>query len=87
MKKTRFSEQQIIPVLKEAEAGVPVSELCRKHGIFINTLALYSFDAWTMLFADHSKSREINLHVSMGIGVMLFDIQITFVYILIIFLL
>ena len=33
MKKTRFTEQQIITVLKEAEAGMPVAELCRKHGI------------------------------------------------------
>ena len=32
VKKKRFSEQQIIGFLKEAEAGVPVKELCRKHG-------------------------------------------------------
>ncbi|MBF4089139.1 transposase, partial [Burkholderia pseudomallei] len=28
----RFTEQQIIGFLKEAEAGMPVKELCRKHG-------------------------------------------------------
>jgi len=33
MKKKRFTEQQILGFLKEAEAGVPVKELCRKHGI------------------------------------------------------
>ncbi len=32
MKKKRFTEQQIIGFLKEAEAGIPVKELCRKHG-------------------------------------------------------
>ena len=32
MKKKRFTEQQIIGFLKEAELGVPVRELCRKHG-------------------------------------------------------
>ncbi len=30
--KKRFSEEQIIGFLKEAEAGIPVKELCRKHG-------------------------------------------------------
>ncbi len=33
MKRKRFSEEQIIGVLKEAEAGLPLSELARKHGI------------------------------------------------------
>jgi putative transposase len=32
VKKKRFTEQQIIGFLKEAEAGLPVKELCRKHG-------------------------------------------------------
>ena len=30
--KKRFSEEQIIGSLKEAEAGIPVKELCRKYG-------------------------------------------------------
>jgi len=30
--KKRFSEEQIIGFLKEADGGVPVKELCRKHG-------------------------------------------------------
>ena len=33
MKKPRYTESQIFQVLKEAEAGVPVPELCRKHGM------------------------------------------------------
>ncbi len=33
MKKSRFSDSQIIAVLKQAEAGTPVPTLCREHGI------------------------------------------------------
>ena len=33
MKRNRFTEEQIIGILKEHEAGTPVSELCRKHGV------------------------------------------------------
>jgi putative transposase len=45
MKKSRFSEEKIISVLKQAEAGMKVSELVRKHGIseatFYNWKAKY----------------------------------------------
>jgi putative transposase len=33
MKKSRFTESQIVAILKEGEAGVPVAQLTRKHGI------------------------------------------------------
>ena len=33
MKARKYTEEQIISVLKEAEAGTPVSELCRKYGM------------------------------------------------------
>ena len=31
--RSRFTEEQIIEILKEHEAGVPVADLCRKHGV------------------------------------------------------
>ena len=33
MKKSRFSESQIVAILKEVELGAKVGETCRKHGI------------------------------------------------------
>ena len=33
MKKASFSDSQILAILKQAESGVPVAELCREHGM------------------------------------------------------
>jgi putative transposase len=43
MKRSRFSEEQIIGILKEHEAGVSVSDLCRKHGV--SDASLYKWRA------------------------------------------
>ena len=33
MKKTRFTESQIVKILKQQENGIPTKEICREHGI------------------------------------------------------
>ena len=33
MKKSRYTDSQIINILKQAEAGTPVPDLCREHGM------------------------------------------------------
>lgn len=38
MKRSKFSEEKIIGILKEAEAGAKVGEVCRRHGISEQTL-------------------------------------------------
>ena len=49
--KKRFSEEQIIGFLKEADAGMPVVELCRKHGFSDS-----SFYTWRAKFGGVTVS-------------------------------
>ncbi len=56
MKRSRFSEGQIIGILKEHEAGVSVADLCRKHGV--SDASIYN---WKARFGgmDVSEARRL----------------------------
>ena len=51
MKRIRFSENQIIKILKEAESGVPLTELCRTHGF-----SKRGFYKWKAKYGDMEAS-------------------------------
>ena len=56
MKRSRFTEEQIIAILREQETGVPVAELCRKHGLSSPT-----FYKWKAKYGglDVSEARRL----------------------------
>ena len=59
MKRKRFTESQIVGILKEAEAGVSVSELCRKHGVGESTFYKWRSSYGGMDVAMLTKLKEL----------------------------
>ena len=59
MRKGRFSEERIISVLKEHQAGIPVVELCRKHAISDATFYTWRSKYGGMEVSDARKLKAL----------------------------
>ncbi len=57
--KKRFSEEQIIGFLREADAGLPIKELCRKHGFSEASYYLWRSKFGGMSVPDAKRLREL----------------------------
>jgi len=59
MKKKRFTEEQIIGILKEHEAGAKVEDICRRHGIGNSTFYKWKSKFGGMEVSEAKRLREL----------------------------
>jgi putative transposase len=64
MKKARFTETQIIGILKEADAGIPVKDICRSHGISDATYYNWKSKYGGMSASDLKRLKEMERELS-----------------------
>ena len=60
MKRKQFSEEQIIGILKEAEAGAVVTDLCRKHGMSSATYYAWKAKYGGLEVSDAKRLRALD---------------------------
>ena len=59
MRKSRFSEEQIIAILAEQERGSPTTEVCRRHGISPNTFYKWKAKFGGMGVSDAGRLKQL----------------------------
>ena len=64
MKRSRFTEAQIVSILKEADAGAKVKDLCRKHGISDATYYNWKSKYGGMEASDLKRMKELEGELS-----------------------
>lgn len=64
MKKSRFTETQILAILKEGEAGVKVKDLCRNHGISDATYYNWKSKYGGMQSSDLKRMKDMEAELS-----------------------
>jgi len=64
MKKSRFTETQIVAILNEADAGIQVKEICRKHGISDATYYNWKSKYGGMSASDLKRMKEMEIENS-----------------------
>ena len=79
MKRKRFTEEQIIAILKEAEGGVAVNDLVRQHGIAPNTYYRWKSKFGGMEVSDAKRLRALeqeNTRLKTMVADLMLDVKV-----------
>jgi transposase-like protein len=77
MKKSRFTETQIVTILKQADAGVPVKDICRQAGISLPTYYQWKSKYGGMEASDLKRVKVLTqLRITLTVILVLLHVQL-----------